>query len=78
VYPDPPEWYGNCLSAGLKNGEPLFEILNTVTFAAEGRRTRLTVQASVSKTKPEAAPHLAGMEQGWSETLDRLGEEVQV
>jgi uncharacterized protein YndB with AHSA1/START domain len=65
-------------SAALdKNGEPLFEILNTVTFAEEGGKTKLTVRASVSKAKPEAAPHLAGMEQGWSMTLDRLGEELR-
>jgi len=66
-------------SAALdKNGEPLFEVLNTVTFAEEGGKTRLTVRASVSKVRGEAAPHLAGMEQGWSMTLDRLAEEVRV
>ena len=58
------------------NGNPLFEVLNTVTFAAEGSKTKLTVQASVSKVKGDAAPHLAGMEQGWSMTLDRLAEEL--
>ena len=66
-------------SAALdKNGETLFEILNTVTFAEEGGKTKLTVRASVSKVRGEAAPHLAGMEQGWSESLDRLAAEVNV
>ena len=63
-------------SALDNNGEPLFEVLNTVTFAEEGGKTKLTVHARVSKVKGEAAPHLAGMEQGWSMTLDRLAEEV--
>jgi uncharacterized protein YndB with AHSA1/START domain len=58
------------------NGNPLFEVLNTVTFAAEGAKTKLTVHASVSKVTGDAAPHLAGMEQGWSMTLDRLAEEL--
>jgi uncharacterized protein YndB with AHSA1/START domain len=64
-------------SALDKNGEPLFEVLNTVTFADEGGKTRLTLHASVSKVKVEAAQHLAGMEQGWSQTLDRLDAEVK-
>jgi uncharacterized protein YndB with AHSA1/START domain len=63
-------------SALDQNGEPLFEVLNTVTFAEESGKTRLTVHASVSKVRAEAAQHLAGMELGWSMTLDRLEEEV--
>lgn len=63
-------------SALDKNGEPLFEIMNTVTFADEGGKTRLTVQSTVMKARPEAAPHLAGMQQGWSLSLDRLAAEV--
>jgi uncharacterized protein YndB with AHSA1/START domain len=64
-------------SAALdSNGEPLFEALNTVMFAEEGGKTRLTVHASVSKVKGDAAQHLAGMEQGWSMSLDRLDDEV--
>jgi uncharacterized protein YndB with AHSA1/START domain len=59
------------------NGEPLFEVLNTVTFAEEGGQTRLTLHVTVSKVKAAAAQHLAGMEQGWSMTLDRLAQEVE-
>jgi len=58
-------------------GEPLFEILNTVTFAVEGGKTKLTVHASVTKVKGDAAQHLAGMEQGWNMSLDRLAEELE-
>ena len=46
----------------------------TVSFASEGGRTRLTLRATAAGTGPEAAGMLRGMEQGWSETLDRLGE----
>jgi uncharacterized protein YndB with AHSA1/START domain len=62
------------LSAALtgKNGEPLMEILNTVTFAEYGDKTKLTLHARVLWAKPEAAQALAGMEQGWSESLERL------
>jgi uncharacterized protein YndB with AHSA1/START domain len=59
-----------------QNGEPLFEVLNTVTFSEEGGKTKITLHASVSKAKAGAAQHLAGMEQGWNLSLDRLAEEV--
>jgi uncharacterized protein YndB with AHSA1/START domain len=63
-------------SALDQNGAPLFEVLNTVTFAEEGGKTKLTVHASVRNAKADAAQHLAGMEQGWSQSLDRLAAEV--
>ena len=63
-------------SALDEKGQPLFEVLNTVTFAEEGGKTKLTLHATVGKLKAEAATHLAGMEQGWSQALDRLTEEV--
>jgi uncharacterized protein YndB with AHSA1/START domain len=69
-------------SAALdENGEPMFEILNTVLFSEEGGKTKLTLHAIVLKAKPEAAPHLGGMEIGWGMSLDRLsaqlaGEEI--
>jgi uncharacterized protein YndB with AHSA1/START domain len=63
-------------SALDSEGEPLFEVLNTVTFADEGGKTKLTLHASVSKVRPEAARHLAGMEIGWSMSLDRLADRL--
>lgn len=56
-------------------GVPLFEILNTVLFEAEGGKTRLTLRAGVLTATAKAAPYLGGMEQGWSQSLDRLAEE---
>ena len=65
-------------SAALdEKGDPLFEVLNTVTFAEQGGKTKLTLHARVTKTTAKAARYLAGMEQGWSQSLDRLAEEVE-
>ncbi len=55
----------------------LFEILNTVTFEDAGGKTQLTVHARVTMETAEAARYLAGMEMGWSLSLDRLGAEVE-
>ncbi len=64
------------LSSALDGqGNPLFEVLTTVTFAEHGGKTKLTMHASVTKTTAEAARHIAGMEQGWNQSLDRLAEE---
>jgi uncharacterized protein YndB with AHSA1/START domain len=64
-------------SAALdKQGNPMFEILNTVIFAEQGGKTKLTLRARVLTATAEAAPHLKGMEAGWTQTLDRLSEFV--
>lgn len=55
-----------------EEGNPLFEVLNTVTFADQGGKTTLTLQARVVKATAEAAPYLEGMAQGWSQSLDRF------
>jgi uncharacterized protein YndB with AHSA1/START domain len=57
-------------------GTPLFEQLTTVTFEDHDGKTKLTVHASFSKIRPEAAPHLAGAEMGWNMSLDRLADET--
>jgi uncharacterized protein YndB with AHSA1/START domain len=59
-----------------EKGNPLFEVLTTVTFAEHGGKTKLTLHARVMMATPAGAPHLAGMEMGWSQTLDRLAEYV--
>jgi len=55
-----------------KQGKPLFEVLTTVTLTEQGGKTTLTVRARVVKSTDEAAPYLAGMNEGWNQTLDRL------
>ncbi|MGH2376470.1 MAG: SRPBCC family protein, partial [bacterium] len=64
-------------SAALdKESNPLFEVLNTVTFAEQGGKTTLTLQARVVKATAEAAPYFEGMEAGWTQSLERLAEQV--
>ena len=57
-------------------GRPLFEVQTTVTLAGQGGETTLTVKARVVEATPEAAPYLAGMEAGWTQTLERLAEHL--
>ncbi len=54
------------------HGRALLQAITTVTFAAEGRRTRLAVHTTAVGTAPDAAPMLAGMEEGWTQSLERL------
>jgi uncharacterized protein YndB with AHSA1/START domain len=64
-------------SAALdEKGKPLFEVLNIVSFAEQGDKTKLTVQARVVKSTAKAAPYLKGMEEGWKQTIDRLADHV--
>jgi uncharacterized protein YndB with AHSA1/START domain len=51
---------------------PLFEILNIVTFTEQDGKTKFTLEARILKSTPEAAPMLAGMEVGWSQSLEHL------
>jgi uncharacterized protein YndB with AHSA1/START domain len=56
------------------SGAPLFEILNTVLFSDENGKTKLTIEARVLKTTADAGQYLDGMEEGWTQSLDRLAE----
>jgi uncharacterized protein YndB with AHSA1/START domain len=52
-------------SAALdKQGNPMFENLNTVTFTELEGNTKLTLHARVLISTAEAAPHLKGMDKG--------------
>ncbi len=60
-------------SAALDNeGNPLFEVLNTVTFAEQDGKTTQTSRARAVKTTAEGVPYLEGMEAGWTQSLERL------
>lgn len=58
----------------IMDGKAILENLTTVTLEEDGEQTRMTVHIQVTMTTPEAAGPLSGMEQGWSEQLDKLGE----
>jgi len=64
-----------------EHGKPLFEILNTITFEDFHGITKLTLHARLVtkdfKLTPQVAAALAGMEQGWSESLYRLADELE-
>jgi uncharacterized protein YndB with AHSA1/START domain len=54
------------------NGNSMFEVLNTITFAEQNGKTSLTMQARVLATTALAPQHLKGMQAGWTQSLDRL------
>jgi uncharacterized protein YndB with AHSA1/START domain len=53
-------------------GTPLLEALTTVTFEPHGGKTKVTVQAKAVGLAPVAPQMLAGMEAGWTQSLERL------
>jgi uncharacterized protein YndB with AHSA1/START domain len=66
-----------CRSSPLdEQGQPLFEVEHTVTFVEQDGRTTLTLHVRVVKATDKAAPYLAGMKAGWTQSLERLAENV--
>ena len=55
-----------------EKGNLLFEVLNIVTFTEQAGKTKLTMHARVVNATAAAAPYLAGMEIGWTQSLERL------
>jgi uncharacterized protein YndB with AHSA1/START domain len=55
-----------------EHGVPMLEGVTTITFEAQGGRTKVTLHATLVKVAPQAAGAAAGMEQGWTESLDKL------
>ncbi|HMD72591.1 MAG TPA: SRPBCC family protein [Steroidobacteraceae bacterium] len=54
----------------------LFRARTVVSFADEAHGTRLEVTQSYTILDPKSAPMIQGAAQGWSQTLDRLTQEV--
>lgn len=65
-----------CYAHQDEAGEPQLEVRNTATFDEQDGKTTLTIKAVVVKAGPGTEFALAGMEQGWTETLERLGDLV--
>lgn len=59
-----------------EDGGVFVEILNTVSLADRDGRTALRLEARVLQAAPGAAGPLAGMEEGWSQSLDKLASDV--
>jgi uncharacterized protein YndB with AHSA1/START domain len=53
-----------------------FETNNTVTFEEIDGKTKLKVHIVVIKATVKAADSIAGMEMGWTQSIDKLGEEL--
>jgi uncharacterized protein YndB with AHSA1/START domain len=68
-------------SALDEQGNSMFDILNTVTFKNcpdkdHRGKTELTLRARVLSTTTQAPQYLKGMEIGWNQSLDRLGDHL--
>jgi uncharacterized protein YndB with AHSA1/START domain len=59
-----------------KDGKIQLEGLTTVTFSESGGKTTLNVHTHAVGKVPMAAQMLAGMEAGWTQTIDKMGEFV--
>jgi uncharacterized protein YndB with AHSA1/START domain len=55
-----------------ENKRRRFEVLSTVTFAEENNKTRLTLHLKVSRIQPGNEQYIKGMNEGWSESIERL------
>lgn len=61
-----------------KQGRPIIEGLTTVTFAEQDGKTKLTLHTRGVAKFDYAAAFLAGMEAGWTQSLDRLAEHLRL
>jgi uncharacterized protein YndB with AHSA1/START domain len=57
-------------------GNALLEALTAVTFEEIDGKTLVTVRASGTPRTPIGAEYLKGMEEGWTQSLNSLAEEV--
>ncbi|MGO8987048.1 MAG: SRPBCC family protein [Terriglobales bacterium] len=59
-----------------KEGNPVIDGLTTVLFADEGGKTKLTLRTRGTAMVPYAAAYLAGMDAGWSQSLEKLARQL--
>lgn len=55
-----------------QDGRPHLESLTTVTFEDQGGKTKVTVTAHATGLSPAAPQMLAGMDAGWTQSLEKL------
>jgi uncharacterized protein YndB with AHSA1/START domain len=73
----PPERLVLAMGVADSQGNIILEGVSTVTLSEQGGKTTLTLRARITKSITEvAAMHIAGMEQGWSQSLDHLAAEL--
>lgn len=59
-----------------EDGIPMLKALNTVTFTETDGKTVLTLHAQVLKATEAVLPALDGMEEGWSQSLEKLADVI--
>jgi uncharacterized protein YndB with AHSA1/START domain len=59
------------------DGQPILESLTTVSFVKKDGKTELTMHAHAIGFVADAASKLAGMQQGWSQSLDRFEQHMK-
>lgn len=69
-----PEWHDLVDPKRGSNPNPAGEMLATVTFEKVGERTRQTVRMQLKSAAIRSNMVRMGMNEGWSESLDRLAE----
>jgi uncharacterized protein YndB with AHSA1/START domain len=57
-----------------EDGNPRLEVLYEVHFVGDGGGTEVRLHAVVVQSTPENRPSVAGIEEGWRQSLDRLSE----
>ena len=68
----PPERFVFVAGALDDAGAAMFDVMTTASFAEEGGKTRLTLNARVTRKTPQAEQHIKGMRAGWTQSLERL------
>lgn len=57
--------------------KPMFETITTVIFTEQHGMTTLKLHTRIVMSTVAAAPYLAGMNEGWTQSLERLDEIVR-
>jgi uncharacterized protein YndB with AHSA1/START domain len=64
-------------AGAIVNDKEVLETQTTVTFEEHDGKTMVHVHIVVTKSTPEAAGPLSGMEMGWNQQLDKLAESLK-
>jgi len=72
----PDSWHDLVQPQRDKSKKPVVDMVQTVTFDKIGARTKLTVRTRFASTAIRDAMLKVGMNEGWSQSLDRLGESL--
>ncbi len=59
-------------SSAVIDGKPILDTRNTLTLESQGSKTKMSLNIVVTRTTPEAAGPLSGMEMGWNQSVDKL------